>query len=391
MPSIVIMAGGTGGHVFPGLAVAQELEQRKWQINWFGTADKMEAQIVPKFGYDIHFLDIAGLRGKGLLVKLTTPFKLLKAIFAARRILKKLKPDVVLGMGGYASGPGGIAAYTLGIPIVLHEQNAVFGLTNRYLAKIASLVLCGFDTSVNPQLSKAPKTSVYVGNPIREGFNHITPKASVQSQALNVLIVGGSLGALALNQIVPKVLKEMSGEHEFNVWHQTGATKSAPVNDDYAEYANIVAKHTNEQDESVQSKAKPQVMVTEFIEDVEQAYEWADVVICRAGALTVAEVAAAGRVAIFVPLPIAVDDHQTQNAENLAKQGAAIVIQQPELESTLKQSLTRLFTENDYRENMAQKAKKLSQPEATQKVADYCASLIGKPNLAAKEASGGIK
>ena len=375
MPKIVIMAGGTGGHVFPGLAVAQELKQRNWQVDWFGTADKMEAQVVPKFGFDIHFLKIAGFRGKGLWQKFTIPFKLLGAVFAARKILKALKPNLVLGMGGYASGPGGIAAYTLGIPIILHEQNAVFGATNRYLAKIASLTLCGFDTRINPQLSKAPKHTVFVGNPIRSGFMDIPAIDSQRENKRNILIVGGSLGALALNQIVPKVLIELAKNHEFNVWHQSGVNKSEPVEQAY--------RSLSQADASSESST---IKISEFIDDVEQAYAWADIVICRAGALTVAEVSAAGRVAIFVPLPIAVDDHQTQNAENLAQQDAAIVIQQGQLEAHLANALIPLLTDTEYRESMANKAKTLSQAEATQKVADYCSSLIGKPHITEKEA-----
>ncbi|WP_371196351.1 undecaprenyldiphospho-muramoylpentapeptide beta-N-acetylglucosaminyltransferase [Glaciecola sp. SC05] len=375
MPSIVIMAGGTGGHVFPGLAVATELKHRDWQVQWFGTADKMEAQVVPKHGFVIHFLNIAGLRGKGLVVKLITPFTLLKAVFAARKLLKNIQPDVVLGMGGYASGPGGIAAYTLGIPIVLHEQNAVFGLTNRYLAKIAALVLSGFDTSVNPKLSKAPSTAVFVGNPIRSGFADIAPLKHQPDRNLRVLIVGGSLGALALNEMVPPVLVDLQKNHVVDVWHQTGKDKSEPVKKAYQ----TLNQHDCE------------LTITEFIDDVEQAYAWADVVICRAGALTVAEVAAAGRVAIFVPLPIAVDDHQTLNAENLAKRDAAIILQQSVLAKELPLVLAKVFADPSYRQDIANKARLLSQTHATVQVADYCESLIGKHTINNTEVEDELK
>jgi UDP-N-acetylglucosamine--N-acetylmuramyl-(pentapeptide) pyrophosphoryl-undecaprenol N-acetylglucosamine transferase len=355
-PKIVIMAGGTGGHVFPGLAVADTLAKQGWSIDWFGTADKMEAQLVPKFGYPIHFIRIAGLRGKGLIRKLTTPFTLLRAVWQARKILKKLSPDVVLGMGGYASGPGGIAAYTLGIPMVLHEQNAVFGLTNRYLAKIADTVLCGFDTSVNRTKSKAPTKAVHVGNPIRSGFNQIPDIATHSQTGVNILIVGGSLGAQALNEVVPPVLLKLRDMHALSVWHQTGAGKEQPVINVYEDAENV--------------------RVTEFIDEMENAYDWADIVICRAGALTVAEVAAAGRVAIFVPLPIAVDDHQTLNAQNLASQDAAYLIPQNQLAESLPKILAELLSAPSVLHAIANKAKSLSLTNASEVVAQYCAQLV---------------
>jgi len=355
-PKIVIMAGGTGGHVFPGLAVADTLVKQGWSVEWFGTADKMEAQLVPKFGYPIHFIRIAGLRGKGLIRKLTMPFTLLRAVFQARKTLKSLSPDVVLGMGGYASGPGGIAAYTLGIPMVLHEQNAVFGLTNRYLAKIADTVLCGFDTSVNRAKSKAPAKVIHVGNPIRSGFNKIPNITSHNQSNTNILIVGGSLGALALNEIVPPILLTMGEQYALSVWHQTGAGKSQPVKKVYKDAENV--------------------RVTEFIDEMESAYDWADIVICRAGALTVAEVAAAGRVAIFVPLPIAVDDHQTLNAQNLASQDAAYLIPQQQLAQQLAKTLSVLLSESSVLHSMANKAKNLSLANASEVVAQYCSQLL---------------
>lgn len=375
MPSVVIMAGGTGGHVFPGLAVAAELKQRNWQIHWFGTADKMEAQLVPKHGYEIHFLKIAGLRGKGLLRMLATPFSLVKAVFSARKLLKQMQPSVVLGMGGYASGPGGIAAYSLGIPLVLHEQNAVFGLTNRYLAKVASLVLSGFDTSVNPRLSKAPKNTLFVGNPIRAGFAEIKPLERQPKRNLRILIVGGSLGALALNEVVPNALIALQEQCAVDVWHQSGKGKAEPVIQAYAALNGRECK----------------VTVSEFIDDVEQAYAWADIVICRAGALTVSEVAAAGRVAIFVPLPIAVDDHQRLNAENLAKQDAAIILPQKTLAQALPAVLAKLCSDASYRHDIANKARLLSQSHATVQVANYCESLCGKQTIVTKGSKDDIK
>jgi UDP-N-acetylglucosamine--N-acetylmuramyl-(pentapeptide) pyrophosphoryl-undecaprenol N-acetylglucosamine transferase len=356
MSKIVIMAGGTGGHVFPGLAVAEILASKGWSIDWFGTAEKMEAQLVPKHGFNIHFIDIAGLRNKGWLRKLTMPVVLFKALLQARKKLKQLRPDVVLGMGGYASGPGGLAAYTLGIPLVVHEQNAVFGLTNRYLAKVADKVLCGFDVSLNKARSKAPSNTIFVGNPIRKGFAHIPAITSHQSENTNILIVGGSLGALALNEIVPSILLDLRKQHAISIWHQTGKDKLAPVELAY--------------------KDQDDVITTEFIEDVESAYAWADIVICRAGALTVSEVSSAGRVAVFVPLPIAVDDHQTQNAENLARQNAAVLIRQSELKQNLADTLGRLLNDKVGVQEMGAKAKQLSLSDAGDAVAEHCISLV---------------
>jgi UDP-N-acetylglucosamine--N-acetylmuramyl-(pentapeptide) pyrophosphoryl-undecaprenol N-acetylglucosamine transferase len=324
---------------------------------------------VPKHGYPIHFIRIAGLRGKGLLRKLTMPFTLFKAVWQSRNKLKALSPDVVLGMGGYASGPGGLAAYTLGIPIVLHEQNAVFGLTNRYLAKIADTVLCGFDTSRNRIKSKAPDGALYVGNPIRSGFNQIPNIATHSEESKNILIVGGSLGALALNQIVPPILLHLREQFALNIWHQTGAGKDEPVIKAYAQSDNV--------------------RITEFIDEVESAYDWADIVICRAGALTVAEVAAAGRVAIFVPLPIAVDDHQTLNADNLASQGAAYLIQQSELEAKLADTLSTLLREPSTLRAMANKAKASSLANASEVVARYCQQLVSPMSASSKNINKG--
>ncbi|WP_395344742.1 undecaprenyldiphospho-muramoylpentapeptide beta-N-acetylglucosaminyltransferase [Ningiella sp. W23] len=369
-PHIVIMAGGTGGHVFPGLAVAQELKDRGWRIDWFGTADKMEAQTVPKHGFAIHFLDISGLRGKGILRKLVTPFRLIKAVLQARKILKELQPDMVLGMGGYASGPGGIAAYTLGIPLIVHEQNAVFGMTNRYLSKLAKHVLCGFDVTIHPEKSKAPSNTIFVGNPLRRAFLsqqnekgsaiELEASESENAKSANILITGGSLGAQALNEIVPKALIRLSDKYHFAVMHQAGKTKESPVN---KAYIPLIEKGFD-------------VSVRDFIDDVHQAYEWADIVICRAGALTVAEVAISGKTAIFVPLPIAVDDHQTINASNLCAQGAAMIIPQSTLEDELPNALEGLLSDIEARRQMAEKASKLAKADASVLVADYCVSLL---------------
>ncbi|MDT0593499.1 undecaprenyldiphospho-muramoylpentapeptide beta-N-acetylglucosaminyltransferase [Glaciecola petra] len=340
---LVIMAGGTGGHVFPGLAVAQVLINKGWKLDWIGTADRMEADIVPANNIPIHFIKIAGIRGKGLARKVFAPFHLIKAFFQARKILQALAPDAVLGMGGYASGPGGLAAWSLNIPLVVHEQNAVFGLTNKLLAKFAKRVLTGFSFD-----DSSKHNSIFVGNPIRANFAEIPAMESKPLDKIrlsekndlrvNILIIGGSLGALALNQIVPRCLLGLSEHYAVSIHHQSGKNKLEQVNQAYAN--------------------APNVKTSEFIDDMPAAFAWSDIVICRAGALTVAEVAASGRAAIFVPLPIAVDDHQTKNAQSLSKQGAAIIIPQDKLTEVLPRHLTSLLEDENLRLDMASKAKK---------------------------------
>jgi UDP-N-acetylglucosamine--N-acetylmuramyl-(pentapeptide) pyrophosphoryl-undecaprenol N-acetylglucosamine transferase len=359
MPKLLVMAGGTGGHVFPGLAVAHTLQKQAWEIEWLGTADKMEADIVPKHGFAIHFVDIAGLRGKGLMTKLGMPLRLIKAFFQARALLKQIKPDVVLGMGGYASGPGGLAAYILGVPLVVHEQNAVFGMTNRYLSKLAKYTLTGFDLNQSAATNESKTSLHYVGNPIRHEFFDIplnvksnsSTAEDGQNSSTNILIVGGSLGALALNQKVPLVLKDLAKKYSINVHHQSGKGKHQQVIEAYAGSDNC--------------------HVTEFIDDMQASFSWADIIICRAGALTVAEVAGAGRCAIFVPLPIAVDDHQTANARSLSDHDAAILLPQNELDTNLAQHLTKLCTNLDARNQIAAKAREFAKRNASDEVASF--------------------
>jgi len=352
-PILIIMAGGTGGHVFPGLAVAKQMNKQGWHIEWIGTRDKMEADLVPKHGFNINFIDIGGVRGKSILTKLLTPFKLLSALVQSLRLLRRIKPNAVLGMGGYASGPGGIAAWLLRIPLVIHEQNAVFGMTNHYLAKVAKHTLTGFDlstTMASTKITKSlPTNMIYVGNPIREAFFNIPAKSNVDASAsVNILIVGGSLGALALNQSVPKALQMLAKELKIKVKHQSGKNKQEQVKIDYQSMSNVE--------------------VIEFIDNMEAAFSWADIIICRAGALTVAEVAGAGRVALFVPLPIAVDDHQTANAKYLSDKGAAILIPQPELDTSLLTHLHELCASSSIRNGIASKAKACANTHATSQV-----------------------
>lgn len=349
---LLVMAGGTGGHVFPGLAVADALQAQGWTIHWLGTADRMEADLVPAHGYPISFIPVQGVRGNGLRRLLAAPFRILKAILQARRVLREFRPDVVLGMGGFASGPGGVAAWLEGIPLVLHEQNAAAGMTNRLLSRLANRVLMGFDGAFAP----AAKVH-YVGNPVRDAVVALAQadKPAWQCERpLQVLIVGGSLGARILNQVVPAALAGVTG---LTVRHQTGKGNQAAV-------------------EQAWQAAGGTATVSEFITDMAAAYAWADLIICRAGALTVAEVAAAGVPAIFVPLPHAVDDHQTRNAESLTRVGGALLMPQSTLTADKLAETVRSLQQQPARlQAMATATRQHAILDATARVAAVCNEL----------------
>jgi len=351
--TLVVMAGGTGGHVFPGLAVADTLKEQGWAVSWLGTADRMEAQLVPQHGYEIDFIDIAGVRGNGLKRLLMAPVRIIKSICQARSVLKKRRVDLVLGMGGFASGPGGIAAWSMGIPVILHEQNAAAGLTNRILSHFSKRVLMGFSGAF--QNDKA----ILVGNPVRQQLIDLPIKTiSAENEALKVLVVGGSLGAKVLNDLLPKVFSSFR-DSELNVMHQSGKGHYQALQESYQE---------------LQVTAN----VQEFIADMASAYDWADLVICRAGALTVAELAVVGLPAIFVPLPHAVDDHQTKNAQYLVEQEAAVLIAQKELTAKKLSDYLRIFLQNrKLLTAMSQKSKKAAIIDATERVASICNQLVG--------------
>ena len=353
---ILIMAGGTGGHVFPGLAVAAELAAQDWHIHWLGTASRMEAQIVPQAGYPISFIDVVGVRKNGIATLLLAPFKIIKSIIQAHNVIKQFQPHVVIGMGGFASGPGGVAAWLNRLPLVLHEQNAVPGLTNKLLSRIAKKVLTGFDNTFPVQaLGKSHKYS-WVGNPVRREFAELCVKSSV-NLPLNLLVVGGSLGAQVLNETVPLALANIK---QINVRHQTGAGHLTTVQDIYTE----------------QAIASDSYQVTEFIDDIPGAYAWADLVICRAGALTVAEVAAAGIMAIFVPLPHAVDDHQTKNAQTLVDAQAAHLLPQRELTVHKLQALLQEYVLTPEKLiAMGKRSKTVARLDAAKEVAHCCIEL----------------
>lgn len=339
---LMVMAGGTGGHVFPGLAVAHHLMAQGWQVRWLGTADRMEADLVPKNGIEIDFIRISGLRGKGIAAQLCAPLRIYRAVRQAQAIMKRYQPDVVLGMGGYVSGPGGLAAWLCGIPVVLHEQNGIAGLTNRWLSRIARKVLQAFPGAF-------PNADV-VGNPVRTDVLALpTPEERLAGREgpIRVLVVGGSQGARILNRTLPDVAARLGAN--VTVWHQTGKGALAEVQQAYA------------------AAGVPQHKVTEFIDDMAQAYRWADVVVCRSGALTVSEIAAAGLPALFVPFQHH-DRQQYWNALPLEQAGAAKIIEQSALSVDAVSEVLCGWDRATLRD-MAQRARSVAMPDATERVA----------------------
>lgn len=350
--SIMIMAGGTGGHIFPALAVADVLRSEGWSVIWLGAPNSMEAELVPKHGYEMALVRFSGLRGNGLLRKLMLPFNLLIALWQSAVAMFRYRPDVVLGMGGYITFPGGAMAALLRKPLLIHEQNSVAGMSNKALAKISTKVMCGF-----PDVFKEAE---WCGNPVRDSIAALPvpeQRYKARTGVLNVLVVGGSLGAKALNECMPQALFCMPQEIEPKVIHQTGKRNFEDVKELYAE-AGITAE------------VKP------FLDDMAHYYGWADVVICRAGALTVAELAAAGVASILVPFPYAVDDHQTGNARFLSDKGAAILLPQDELVPRKLAAILEEMT-REKAMDMAVAARALAQPAAAQRVAEVCKELAG--------------
>ncbi len=346
---IMVVAGGTGGHIFPGIAVVQTLEQQGWQSVWLGTRDRMEADVVPKHGIDIRFIDVKGLRGNGIVRLLKAPLMILKAIWQAYKVLKTEQPNVLLGMGGYVTGPAGIAAKLLGIPLVVHEQNAVAGMSNKLLARIANRVLAAFPSAF------PTREAAVVGNPVRQSV--VTIESQLTQGQMNILVVGGSLGAQVFNQELPGLFSKLAKEHTLSVWHQTGKGNRSEVEKRYS---------------NVQCETK----VTDFIDDMDAAYAWANIVICRAGALTVSEVAAAGKMALFVPFPSAVDDHQTANANFLVSNDAALLIQQSQMSHEKLAAMLQPFLASPSKvADMAQRAKQLAKVDAADQVAAHCIEL----------------
>lgn len=356
---IVVMAGGTGGHVFPGLATAEQLQRAGCEVKWLGTRKGIEARLVPAAGIEIRYLHVSGIRGKGLAKLLLAPFQLLRALLEALLILRKLNPDCVLGMGGFAAGPGGLAAWLMRKPLIIHEQNAVAGTTNRLLAYIATRIYTAFPDAF-PGNPKAQQ----VGNPIRSALSHLPEPVAYSAggaekrEALKLLVLGGSLGAKPINDLLLETLSDLKKKGvlgaTLKVWHQAGAAHYQSVQERYTELG-LSGR------------------VDAFIEDMPAAYQWANLIICRAGALTVSEIAAVGRASILIPFPYAIDDHQTRNAEWLAKADAAVLLPQSSLEpSKLGEILQSFAAAPERLSMMAVNARKLARPQAAEQLAQAC-------------------
>ncbi|GAC1619612.1 MAG: undecaprenyldiphospho-muramoylpentapeptide beta-N-acetylglucosaminyltransferase [Nevskia sp.] len=348
---VLICAGGTGGHVFPALAVAKVLIKRGHEVVWMGTPDSFEARVVPEAGIAIEFVRVKGLRGKGLGKLVTAPPQLTRALLDALAVLRRQQPQLVLGMGGFAAGPGGLAAWLLRRPLMIHEQNAAPGMTNRVLARFARVVLEAF-----PQTFPGAKT---VGNPVRAGFAELPPPAKRlggREGPARLLVLGGSQGARALNEIVPAALALMPAAVRPQVRHQAGRTLEIAQS--------AYARHAVDGE------------VLRFIDDMPSTYAWADLVVCRSGASTIAELAAAGCASLLVPFPAAVDDHQTRNGQYLVDAGAALMVPEAILDAaTLAEMLTGLFAKREQLVMMATAARSAAWPAADERIADLCVQM----------------
>ena len=346
----LIMAGGTGGHIFPGLAVAESLREAGWRVHWLGVPGNMESQWVPQRGFAFEPVEFGGVRGKGIVSLALLPMRLLKAFWQSIQVVRRVKPDVVVGLGGYITFPGGMMSVLLGKPLVLHEQNSVAGMANRVLAGVADCIFTAFPNVL--------KKAVWVGNPLRQDFlNKPSPveRFAARTGPLKLWVVGGSLGAQALNEIVPKALALMPEHKRPLVVHQSGAKQIDALRSNY-------------------EKAGVQAELTPFIEDTAHAFAQADLIICRSGASTVTEIAAVGAAAIYVPFPFAVDDHQTTNAQFLVAEGGGWLMPQADL---TPQALADKL-ESITREELlacAEKAWALKKTQATREVVAACEAL----------------
>jgi UDP-N-acetylglucosamine--N-acetylmuramyl-(pentapeptide) pyrophosphoryl-undecaprenol N-acetylglucosamine transferase len=349
------MAGGTGGHVFPALALARLLREQSTEVIWLGTERGLESRIIPAEGIPIEKLSIGGLRGKGALTWLAAPFRLSHALLQALAVMRRHQPSVAVGLGGFVTGPGGVAAWLTRCPLIIHEQNAVAGFTNRCLAHLARQVLEAFPDSFGRDVHAR-----VIGNPVRRDISAVAPPAqrfAGRSGPIRILVIGGSQGAARLNAVVPFALKRLAAALAFDVRHQAGARWLEAGRASYAQAG-------------VRADVRP------FIEDMSEAYAWADLVICRAGALTISELAAAGVAAVLVPFPNAVDDHQAYNAQYLVREGAAVLISDRELTAErLASELQRLCAGRGKLLAMAERARLLAKPRAAAELAASCLQL----------------
>lgn len=354
IPTILIMAGGTGGHVFPGLAVADYMKTAGWRVVWLGTERGMETTLAPQRGYDMETIRFSGLRGKNIATWLTLPLRLLRALWQSARVIRRVRPDVVLGMGGYPAFPGGLMASLLNKPLLIHEQNSVPGLANRILAKLADRVLLGF-----PGVIRGDRKVVFSGNPVRSEISQLEApdkRYAARGGKLKLLVIGGSLGAQALNTIVPQALKLIPEKLRPLVTHQAGTRHLDALRKNYAD-------------------AEVEGELVTFIENMAARYADSDLVVCRAGALTIAELTASGVASILVPFPYAVDDHQTSNAKFLSDKDAAVLLPQNELTPQGLAELLMGFTRETLLE-MAMNARALAKPDATRLVAEACMGMV---------------
>ena len=351
---VLIMAGGTGGHVYPALAVAESLRARSQDVVWLGTHRGIEARVVPAAGIDVEWVSIRGVRRKGALAVLVAPLQIAWAVMQSLAVMWRRRPSAVLGMGGFVSGPGGVAAWLTRRPLLVHEQNAVPGLTNRLLARLARVVLQAFPGSFNAHAET-------VGNPVRESIAAVPPpreRFAGRSGPMRLLVLGGSQGALSLNRTVPQALALLPENARPQVRHQCGERTADIAKAAYA-------------DNGVDAE------IVTFIEDMADAYAWADFVICRSGALTVAELCAAGCAAILVPYPAAVDDHQTANATPMHESGAGVIIQECEMSAESLASLVTGFSERDSLLARAEKARALANPDSLTRITEHCLAQAG--------------
>jgi len=356
---VLILAGGTGGHIFPGLALASALRARGVPVAWLGASGGLESRLVPEAGIDFQGVAIGGVRGKGLRTLLLAPIRLLRALWHALAIVRTLAPRSVISFGGYAAGPGGLAAWLSRRPLLVHEQNRVPGMTNRLLARVARRVLVGFPDAFPPATG-----AIAVGNPVRAEIAALPPpeqRFAGRDGPVRLLVLGGSQGARMLNRAIPALLAELRHRHRVEVRHQTGANL---LHDARASYAAAFAASPLVHDA---------VRIEPFIADMAEAYGWADLVICRAGALTLAELCAAGVGSVLVPFPFAVDDHQTRNAEFLVACGGAYLLPESDgLASELGSLLDGVISERARLLAMARSARAKAQPDAAQRIADRC-------------------
>lgn len=348
---IMIVAGGTGGHVFPGLAVAALLRERARAVVWMGTQKGLEARLVPQAGIEIEWISVSGLRGRGVLAWLLAPFRLVLAVGQALAAMRRRRPTAVLGMGGFVSGPGGLAAWLTGRPLLIHEQNAAAGAANRLLARLTRHIFEAFPASFPARFS-----AKLIGNPVRESILRLPPPALRFASRANgrrrLLVIGGSQGARTLNAEVPKAIALLSGDLTVEVWHQAGVGIDT-ARDGYAALNNV--------------------RLEAFIEDMAGAYAWADLVVCRAGALTIAELAAAGVGAVLIPYPYAADDHQQKNAANFSANGAGILIAESELSAEkLASELATVLGDASLPLRMAERAREQARPHAAAELAEAC-------------------